>query len=119
MVEQVADKRVEKGTTLHKPIRNNETKRGRGRKPLRIQDPTTNPVHMASSVKPSDEDSFSSEPPPPLYLTSNPVPSFSGPSFGSDLKLRGCGDADVLDVLGVWRRFVVGTGSPGARLGPE
>jgi len=59
---------------------------------------------------------------PPI---SNPVPSFSGPSFGSDLKLRCSGVADVLDVLGIWRRsieglawFVAGMGSPGARLGP-
>ena len=77
-------------------------------------------VHIASSVEPSEEDSFSSvPPPPPLHLTSNPVPSFSDPLFGSDLKLRGCRDAEVPDVLGVWRRFVVGTGFPGARLGPE
>jgi len=56
VVEQIADRWVENGTTLHKPIRDSEMKRSEGRKLLQIQDPTTNPVHMASSVEPSEED---------------------------------------------------------------
>ena len=68
VVEQIADQWVEKGTTLHKPIRDSGMKRGGGRKPLQIQDPTTNPVHMASSSEPPKGDSFSSEPSLPLHL---------------------------------------------------
>ena len=101
---------------MHEPIRNNETKRGGRWKHYKFK------ICSYSFVDRAFRGGFvlvRAPPPPPLHLTSNPVPSFSDPSFGSDLKLRGCRDAEVPDVLGVWRRFVVGTGFPGARLGPE